>query len=126
MEQQIINLINERINKNYLDIKILLLDNNSYSVKVDTQNVQLYFSFLEASLKQSYNRINAVLSFIVSNDGQLIDRMYPFALLREDTKLTIDRKFSQAVNLIDELEEGSLDRTCQLLRQEKSLEMNRP
>ena len=126
MEKQLINLINESINKSYLDIKILLLDNNNYSSKVDTQNVELYFSFLEASLKQSYNRINAVLSFIIGNDGQLIDRMYPFALLREDTKLEIDRKFSQAVNLIDNLEESSLDRTCQLLRREKSLEFNRP
>ncbi|MEM9824339.1 MAG: hypothetical protein AAF985_24855 [Bacteroidota bacterium] len=104
MERQQIDGIDHQINKYYLDIKILLLDRPSYLTAVDTQNVHLYFRFLEASLKQSYNRINAVFTFVMGDDGRLIDKMYPFALLREDAKQIIDEKFAQAVSLIDQFQ----------------------
>jgi len=48
MEQQFITLINDKIIEHYQTIKTLLLDKSSYKTRIDTQNVLLYFTFLEA------------------------------------------------------------------------------
>lgn len=94
MEQQFISLINEKITEHYDTIKTLLLSKESYDADVDLQNASLYFAFLEACLQQSFNRLSSVSAFIVGDDGQLTERMYPFALLRDEVKEMISEQFS--------------------------------
>jgi len=121
MKSQQIDYINEKIHEHYLDIKKLLLDSNNYLSKAATQNVRLYFNFLEASLNQPYNRINAVFSFIVGNDGQLRDKMYPFAFLKDQTMEAIDKNFAQAIGFVDRLEGSDIDSEFKSLCEEQLL-----
>lgn len=109
MEQQFISLINEKITEHYNTIKNLLLNKESYSKKVDIQNVSFYFTFLEACLQQPYNRLSSVSAFIIGDDGQLTYRMYPFALLKAEIQELISEKFSSAVGLANTLEVSGID-----------------
>jgi len=109
MEQQFITLINDKIIEHYQTIKTLLLDKSSYKTRIDTQNVLLYFTFLEACLQKPYNRLNSASTFIGGDDGQLTDKMYPFALLNEEAKASIKSIFSKAVALANTLEVSGID-----------------
>ncbi len=109
MEQQFINLINGKITEHYQAAKALLLNKANYKTVIDTQNVLLYFAFLESCLQQPYNRLNAVSVFIVGDDGQLTDKMYPFALLTDEAKGFVKDRFLQAINLANSLEVSGID-----------------
>ncbi len=123
MEQQFISLINKKITEYYQAIKSLLFNKESYCTKVNTQNVSLYFTFLESSLQQPFNRLTSVSSFIICDDGQLLtDKMYPFALLAKEKKEKINGIFSQAVNLANSLEVSGIDPEFHSLCEEKFLE----
>lgn len=125
MEQEFITLINTKITEHYHAIKKILLDKESYSTNIDTQNVVLYFTFLEAVLQQPHNRLNSVSAFIVGDDGQLTDKMYPFALLTDEVKKLIRDKFSKAVNLANSLEVSGIDPEFALLCQEPHLRQHK-
>ncbi len=122
MEQQFINLINKKITEHYKDIKNLLLKQENYKTKVDIQNVSLYFTFLESSLQQPYNRLSSVSAFIIGDDGQLTDRMYPFALIKSEVVEMISNKFSLAVGLANTLEVSGIDPEFESLCKEKHLQ----
>ncbi|MEM9896948.1 MAG: hypothetical protein AAF789_11315 [Bacteroidota bacterium] len=121
MEHQFKNLINNKITEHYQEVKHRLLDRANYSLEVDTTNVSLYFSFLEAALQQSYNRLQSVTAFIVGDEGQLTDQMYPFALLNDDAKQLIQQIFTKAVDLANTLELSGIDPEFHSLCQEKRL-----
>lgn len=97
------------------------MNKGSYKTKVDTQNVLLYFSFLEASLKQAYNRLHSVSAFITADEGQLTERMYPFALLNKEAREKISNIFTKAVNLANSLDVSGIDPDFQSLCEEKHL-----
>ncbi|MEM9821461.1 MAG: hypothetical protein AAF985_10330 [Bacteroidota bacterium] len=121
MEQQFINLINNKIAEHYQEVKSLLLEKGSYQTSVNTQNVILYFTFLEASLEQAYNRVASVAAFIVGDDGQLTNKMYPFALLNEEIKEKVAHQFSLVVGLANTLEVSGIDPEFVSLCEEKML-----
>ena len=109
MEQQFIHLITQKITDHYQQIKSLLLNLESYPTKVDLQNVQLYFSFLESVLEMPFNRLSSVAAFVGGDDGQLTAKMYPFALLKEETKETIHKHYINAINFANSLELTGID-----------------
>ncbi|MEM9824141.1 MAG: hypothetical protein AAF985_23855 [Bacteroidota bacterium] len=121
MEHQFKKLINNKITDHYHEVKERLLDKASYQVEIDTTNVSLYFSFLEAALQQSYNRLQSVTAFIIGDEGQLTDRMYPFALLNDEAKQLIQQTFTKAVDLANTLELSGIDPEFHSLCQEERL-----
>lgn len=119
MEQQFITLTNKKIAEHFQAIKDLLFQKESYQTTIDTKNVSLYFNFLEACLKQPYNRVFSTSNFIDSQEGQLTDQMYPFALLKPAIKEQIRAKCTSTINLANGLDVSGIDPDFQLLGQER-------
>ena len=122
MEQHFIDLVTQKLNVLYQEIKALLFAQDSYVVSVDTKNVELYFCYLEASLELPYNRIYSVSNFTACEDYQVSDRMYPFALLKLETKQKIKDILKQGISFADTLQVSGIDKDYHLLSTEKHLE----
>ena len=117
-----IKLVDQRVTKLYREVRRLLLKKKSYDSKVDTHNVLLYLSFLEAVLQRPYNRLASLTVFLKDDDGMLVNRMYPFAMLYDDTKEEIYTKFQQAGKLAAGLDVSGVDPNHQSLIEEPRIE----
>ena len=122
MEQQIITLVNERINTLFVEVKNILLQQENYSQKVDPQNLSHYFSFLEVAFKQPYNRLSSLSVFVTNGENISSDLMYPLAMLKEETKRTIHQKAVQAGMLVSGLDTSGIDPNFLSFITEKHLE----
>ncbi len=123
MEQQFINLTNKRIAALYQEVKDLLFAQESYAIEVDTSNVQLYFTYHEASLELPYNRLYSISNFTSCDDYQVSDRMYPFALLNPEAKEKIREILTQGVSFAEALQVNGIDKEYRLVSKEKHLEL---
>ncbi len=123
MEQQFIDLTNKRISILYQEVKDLLFAQESYVVEVDTRNVELYFTYHEASLELPYNRLYSVSNYTSCDDYQVSDHMYPFALLRPETKQKIREFLKQGVSFAEALQVNGIDEEYKLISKEKHLEV---
>lgn len=118
MEDKMITLTREKIAVLYNESRILLLEQSSYHEPVDTLNVNLYFTFLEAALKQPYNRLTSLRAFLMDDDAHLTCVMYPFDVLHDDKRRAIDGKLQQAQKLVAALEVNEIDETGESLTEE--------
>ena len=109
MEQQVIQLIDQRIADYFETVKAILLDNNSYKEKVNPKNLHFYFQFLESALQRPYNRLASITAFTANYDGLLSSQMYPLALLKEEARKCIYEKYQQAVNFAAGLDLSGID-----------------
>ncbi|MFK8103739.1 MAG: hypothetical protein AB8G15_14490 [Saprospiraceae bacterium] len=125
MEQQIITLVNERIHALFAEVKNTLLQQDSYTTPVDTQNLFHYFSFLETALHLPYNRLASLTAFINNDASLLSDLMYPLAMLKIETKQVIQQKSKQAGMLANGLDVSGIDPDFLSLVTEKHSERSR-
>ena len=103
MEQQIIKLLNQRIITLYEAVKKILLTQDSYACAVNTENLSVYFCFLETALHRPYNRLHSMAAFIRGTDDLLTKEMYPLCLLSEHAQQKIEDKYLQAAKLVSGL-----------------------
>ena len=109
MEQQIIKLLNQRMVELYEAVKNILLTQASYTCRVNTENLSVYFCFLETALHRPYNRLRSMAAFIRGTNDLLTEEMYPFCFLREESKQMIEDKFLQASRYISGLDFNGIE-----------------
>lgn len=120
MKKKVAELVKKRIDRLYIESRELLLSRKSYDTKwVNTQSVMLYLAFLESGLKRPYNRLTALAAFLDNDGDLLLDQMYPFNHLYEDSIETIKGKAKKAESIIAGLKISDMGISCKSLCKEK-------
>ncbi len=103
MEQELTQLVRGQINAYYEEIKKLLLCSSSYEGDLETDNVALYFSFLEKALAQNYHRIMH-LYFFICEDSTMSEVMFPFCQLKGMAKRRLEGRYCLSVWIMEGFE----------------------
>ncbi len=104
MDQLLTQAIGIQIDAYYNQMTTILLASSSYYNNAKTENVQLYLSFIEASLEKTYGRIVHLYTFLELTERLMIDRMYPFCSLLPNVMESIERIYYQAAWLMEGLD----------------------
>jgi len=125
MEKQIISLFEDYIENLYQQARSILSDESSYYIEGRNLHcVNLYLTFLEASLHKPYNRLYSLSSFVEDEYGLLVHQMYPFAMLSDNAKACIKKISIQAVQMATALDKCEIDPDYKSLITEDRIEIN--
>jgi len=110
MEKQVIALVENHISTLYQKARTMLSDKSNYTTEgVNLESVNLYLTFLEATLQKPYNRLNSLSVFVEDDCGLMMYRMYPFAFLSDQAKADIKELSIQAIALAYAMDSGGID-----------------
>lgn len=74
-------------------------------------------------MESPYNRLYSISNFTSCDDYQVSDHMYPFALLRPETKQRVKEILKQGISFAEALQVSGIDTEYKLISKEKHLEL---